>query len=81
MPEWMPKNPYPECSHDKSPLVAFNEGCEQTARAILAWLYQSCPHSEPLTLTTRHECDKCMEQLCKEVDVDLWEQACASSQS
>lgn len=29
------------------------------------WLFESCPHSEPMMLNTRHECDECMDELLK----------------
>jgi len=37
----------------------------QTTMVKIDWLFERCPHSEPLTLTTRHECDVCMEELLK----------------
>jgi len=40
-----------QLAHDKQRMVSID------------WLDQSCPHSEPLALVTRRECDECMEEL------------------
>jgi hypothetical protein len=47
----------------------FESLCEAQTHKIARWLNESCPHSEPLVLTTRRECDKCMEELCKGVEL------------
>jgi len=64
--KWINKSPRSDCEgcdiytgslaqlvHDKATMVKID------------WLFEPCPHSEPLTLTTRHECDVCMEELLK----------------
>jgi len=40
-----------QLAHDKQRMVSID------------WLFERCPHSEPLTLTTRHECDECLDEL------------------
>ena len=42
-----------QLAHDKQRMVSID------------WLDQSCPHSEPLALVTRRECDECMEELTR----------------
>ena len=80
-PSWMPENPYPECSHDKSPIVAFNDGCQQTAHKILEWGTKECKEHNPKgaymdrVLTPiyykRFECPTCMVQFKKEVALQI----------
>ena len=43
-----------QLAHDKQRMVSID------------WLDQSCPHSEPLALVTRRECDECMEELTRQ---------------
>jgi len=35
----------------------------QILNSTTDWLFEPCPHSEPMMLTTRHECDECMDEL------------------
>lgn len=64
MKDRMPENPF--CDHWNSCPVGCLKEPQQPAQEQMvkvSWLYEPCPHSEPLTLTTRRECDECMEEL------------------
>jgi len=61
MPEWILTNK--EIHKALGWTNNFESLCEAQAHKIVRWLNESCPHSEPMTLTTRRECDKCMEKL------------------
>ena len=61
MPEWILTNK--EIHKALGWTNNFESLCEAQTHKIVRWLNQPCPHSEPITLTTRRECDKCMEQL------------------
>jgi hypothetical protein len=68
MPEWMVTLGDLNSYQDDVEFEEIDEvQCRGQVRKILDYLNQSCPHSEPLTLTTRRECDKCMEEFQNEV--------------
>lgn len=39
--------------------------CDLQHMVEIDWLFERCPHSEPLMLATRRECDECMDELLK----------------
>ena len=49
------------CVWDEATLAQLAHDKQRTVS--IDWLFESCPHSEPLALVTRHECDECMEEL------------------
>jgi hypothetical protein len=69
--EWMPENPYPDAHYPGCQNEVFEDGCQQTARKIVEWLYTQCPNNKHRSHRERSrlrlDCLETMEQLRKEV--------------
>ena len=69
--EWMPENPYPDAQYPGCQNEVFEDGCQQTTRKIVEWLYTQCPNNKHRSHRERSrlrlDCLETMEQLRKEV--------------